>query len=436
MTSSTSPSSTNTEHADYVFIGGGLTNATAAKTLRERDPDGRIVIISAESHIPYHRPPLSKEYLRGEADFSDAQIAPGDDYAAQNIELRLGVRAADLDIKNRSVRLENGDTLTFDKLCLATGASAKPLDPEKTPGADAYNVLMLRTVEDSDHLRDHLRPDAHVVVLGAGYIGMEVAAVARQKGLEVTVIDTNDHPWSKNTSPTFGDFLRRYYEAQGVRFLLKDSVQVINKDARGNATSVLTKSNVTIPCSFVVAGVGAKLNLDLAQKAGLRVDEKNGVSVDAFLQTETEGIYAAGDIACFDDPVLGKSWHVEHWQNAEWHGQIVGTNMAAKTPGERIAYDHIPYFFSDEFDLHMTLRGDPQAGKTSFIIGSTDVTTDRFLELYLREDGTLAMGLLISKNEDETATSDLLEKLIRAKTLVALHQKALQSGTLLIENLV
>ena len=433
MTSSPSP--TSTEHAEYVFIGGGLTNATAAKTLREKDTNGRIVIVSAESHVPYHRPPLSKEYLRGKADFADAQIAPAEDYASQKIELRLGVRATEIDVKNRSVTLDNGDILTFDKLCLATGASAKPLDPEKTPGADAYNVLKLRTVGDSDRLREHLRPDARVVVLGAGYIGMEVAAVARQKGLDVTVIDTNEHPWSKNTSPLFGDFLRRYYEAQGVRFLLKDSVAVINKDASGNATSVLTKSNVTIPCDFVVAGVGARLNLDLAQKAGLKTDEKDGVAVNEFLETETEGIYAAGDIACFDDPVLGKSWHVEHWQNAEWHGQIVGTNMAAKTPGERIAYDHIPYFFSDEFDLHMTLRGDPQAGKTSFIVGSTDVTTDRFLELYLREDGTLAMGLLISKNEDETATSDLLEKLIRAETLVAPHQETLQSGKLAIENL-
>ncbi|MES2463928.1 MAG: FAD/NAD(P)-binding oxidoreductase, partial [Armatimonadota bacterium] len=398
-------------HAEYVLIGGGLCSATAAKSIREQDPDGRIVIVSAEKQFPYHRPPLSKEYLRGDADFSEAQIAGKDDYAAQKIEIWLGVRALKLNTETKTVTLDNGQSLTFEKLCIATGASAKPLDPDKIPGADAYNVLTLRTVGDSDVLRNHLTAGARAVVIGAGYIGMEVAAVCRQKGLEVTVIDSHDHPWSKNTSPSFGKFLQRYYETQGVRFLMQDGVREINKDSSGNAVSVLAKSGVTLPCDLVVAGVGAKLNLELLEDAGLKSDPKEGAAVDEFLQTEVDGIYAAGDIACFRDPVLGKSWHVEHWQNAEWHGQIAGKNMAAKTAADRVAYDHIPYFFSDEFDLHMTLRGDPQAGESSFSIGSMEPETEGFLELYVREDGTLAMGLLISKKEDESATADLLERL-------------------------
>ncbi|MBC8101088.1 MAG: NAD(P)/FAD-dependent oxidoreductase [Cytophagales bacterium] len=435
QSSSVEAGPTKADHAEYVLIGGGLASATAAKAIRERDPGGRIVILSAESNVPYHRPPLSKEFLRGDSDFTEAQISPKEEYTTQNIELRLGVRATGLDLPTKTITLDSGETLSFDKLCIATGASAKPLDSAQTPGAGAPNVLTLRTREDSETLRGHLQPGARAVVIGAGYIGMEAAAVCRQKGLEVTIVDTNEHPWSKNTSAAFGGFLRRYFEAQGVRFLLKDGVTEIALDRSGKATGVKTKSGETVPCDFVVAGVGAKLNLDLPKAAGLLTDDQEGVSVDAFLETASADIYAAGDIARFQDPVLEKTWHVEHWQNAEWHGQIVGANMAAKFPSERVAYDHLPYFFSDEFDLHMTLRGDPQAGKSSFVIGSMGTDTERFTEVYLRPDGTIAMGIVLSKAEDETAASDLLERLIRARALVAPHQSALQAGQMKLEDL-
>ena len=354
----------------YLLVGGGLTNATAAFAIRERDGEGRIVLVSGENRLPYHRPPLSKEYLRSELDWAEAEVAPEAEYAAKKIDVLRGSRATSLDLTARTVTLSDGAVLRFDKLCIATGSSAKKPDPNEMPGADAPNVLTLRTRTDADKLRPFLVEGKRVVIIGAGYIGMEVAADCRAKGVEVAIIDTAKQPWGKFTSPAFGAFLQAYYEARGVQFYFDDGVAEIEKNTEtGLAQSVHTKSGADLTCDFVVAGVGAKLNLELVQETGLEVDEKEGVTVNEFLETAAPGVFVAGDIAKFHDPVLGKDWHVEHWQNAEWHGQIVGANMA----GERTAYDHVPYFFSDEFDLHMTLRGDPQSGKSSFIIGDSSV---------------------------------------------------------------
>ena len=415
--------------AKYVIIGGGLTGATAAKTIRHTDKHGTILLICGEEHLPYHRPPLSKEYLRGDAGWADARISTEDEYKQSDVQLLHGVRATNLDTSAKTITLADGRTVGYEKLCLATGASAKPLD---VPGADAPNVYMVRTVDDSDRLAAALIEGRSVVVVGSGYLGMETAAVARQKGLDVTVIGTSDRPWDKNTSPEFGKFLQAYYESQGVAFLNSDGVTEIGTGETGLAVSLTTKSGKKLVCDLVIAAVGAKLNLELAKSAGLTVDDKQGVTVNEFLETDVPGVYAAGDIACFHDPVLQKSWHVEHWQNAEWHGQVVGANMA----GHPTPYNHVPWFFSDEFDLHMTLRGDPQGGKSSFAIGSMEPDTDRFLELYLREDGTLAMGLLISKKLDETATSDLLETLVRQHALIAPHKSELQSGLMQLHSLL
>ncbi len=421
----------NATTVKYLIVGGGLTGATAARTIRQHDPDGGILMICGEPHLPYHRPPLSKEYLRGEADFDAARIAMEDDYRAANIALRLGMKAVAADTSTKTVTLNDGSTIAYEKLLIATGAGVKKLDPGETPGADAPNILYLRTIDDSDALKAAFARSRRVVVMGAGYIGMETAADAAQAGLDVTIVDTAKQPWGKNTSPDFGAFLEAYYKQKGVTFFLNNGVTEFVLGADGVATGVHLKSGETIPCDLVIAGVGSKLNLDLPTAAGLEVDPKEGVSTDEFLETAVPGVFVAGDIARFHDPVLGKDWHVEHWQNAEWQGQIAGANMA----GVPTPYDHVPYFFSDEFDLHMLLRGDPQAGKSHFAIGSMAPDTDGFLELYLREDGTLAQGLLISKAKDESATSELLEKMIRAHALVAPHQVALQAGTKRLEDL-
>lgn len=412
------------ETVKYLLVGGGLANATAAQTIREKDPDGRILIVGAEKELPYHRPPLSKEYLRGEMEWKEALAAPAHEWNQKNIEVRTGVRATRLDTGERTVTLDDETTLHYEKLCLATGATPRTLD---VPGADAPNVYLLRTREDSDAIAPELRAGARAVLIGAGYIGMEVAAGCRQKEVEATVLDSASRPWAKNTSPTFGTFFRNTYEEHGVRFVLDEGVaEIVTEGKDGRASAVKTKSGQTLPCDFVVVGVGVSLNTQLAKDAGLAVDEREGIEVNEYLETSVPGIWAAGDVAKFKDPVLGKSWHIEHWQNAEWHGQIAGANLAATA--DRVAYDHVPYFFSDEFDLHMTLRGDPQDWKTSFTIDKPASEAHRYFELYLREDGTLAMGLLLSTEYEETPTSDLLEKLIRARVNLAPHQAEIASG--------
>ena len=423
------------DYADYVLIGGGLASATAATTIRKRDPHGSILIIGGEPRAPYNRPPLSKEFLRGEVREADIQVTPAATYADQRIILQTGIRAIGIDTASKTVQLDLNRSVRYNKVCLATGSKAKRPAADEMPGANAANVYTLRTLSDAGAIRPHLQAGRRVVIIGAGYIGMEVAAVCCQRGLQVTVVSPAPHPWDKFASPAFGAFLRAYYEAQGVQFRLEthaEQIMLTHHDHEGPATGVRISAGEILPCDFVVLGVGASLNLDVAKAAGLDVDDKQGVRVNEYLETSAPDVWAAGDIACFHDPVLDKEWHIEHWQNALWHGEIVGANMA----GGRIAYDHVPWFFSDEFDLHMTLRGDPQAGKSSFTIGDMSAQTDRFLEVYLREDGTLAMGLLVSKAADETPTADLLERLIRARVPVAPYRDALVNGSQTLESLL
>ena len=334
------------DYADYVLIGGGLASATAATTIRSHDPHGSILIVGGEPRLPYHRPPLSKEFLRGETTDEQTQIQPAAVYAEQNITLQTGLRAVGLDTANKTVLLDLNQSVRYNKVCLATGSRANRPAANEMPGANAANVYTLRTLSDAGAIRPHLQAGRRVVIIGAGYIGMEVAAVCCQRGLQVTIVSPAPHPWDKFASPAFGAFLRAYYEAQGVQFRLEtraEQIMLTHHDHEGPATGVRTSTGGTLPCDFVVLGVGASLNLDVAKAAGLDVDDKQGVRVNEYLETSALDVWAAGDIACFHDPVLGKDWHIEHWQNALWHGEIAGANMA----GGRVAYDHVPWFFSD-----------------------------------------------------------------------------------------
>jgi 3-phenylpropionate/trans-cinnamate dioxygenase ferredoxin reductase component len=289
------------------------------------------------------------------------------------------------------------------------------------PGANGRaNLYTLRRLDDSLAIRDAIGRGGHVVIVGAGYIGMEVGADARVRGLDVTIVAPDARPWSKFTSERFGTFLQRYYEGQGVRFLLGD--QVVSIEGAGGATEVVTKNDRRLSADFVIAGVGAKLNLELPKAAGLDVDERNGVRVNEYLETSAPNVYAAGDIAFFKDVALQKEWHAEHHMNAMWQGEAVGKVMA----GERKPFDQVAYFFSDEFDLHMVLRGDPQGGKSFATIG--DMDSAEFIELYAAEDGRLMMGIAVSRDYDklDPGISDTLEKLIRARVNLKGREAELQ----------
>ena len=288
--------------------------------------------------------------------------------------MRLGMEVTGLDTATKTVTLAGGEAIGYGKLLLATGSSPKPLD---VPGGDGPNVHMLRTWDDSDCLRAHL--GQKIILVGGGYIGVEVAADFVQSGGQATIIEPTDHLWSKFASPAFGAFLKSKLEAAGAEVILGDEVTEVMP------TGVKTKQGKTLECDLVLAAVGVKPNLDLVKSAGLDIDDKKGVLVSERMETSAPGVWAAGDIAGFQDPVLKKQWRVEHWNNALWHGEIAGANMA----GAPTDYDHVAHFFSDELDIHFELFGDPQGGKGGLFHG--DPCSNRFDELYVSEQDQVAM---------------------------------------------
>ena len=386
--------------ARYVLVGGGLASATAAENIRKHDPEGPIILIGSEKHLPYNRPPLSKEYLRGEAEADDVlPVHPEAWYAGSKVTLLTGTKATRADTAAKTLTLENGDTVSYEKLLIATGSSPKKMD---IPGAAGPNVRMLRTWEDSDALRAQL--GQKIILVGGGYIGVEVAADFLTKGGQATIIEPTDHLWSKFASPQYGAFLKKKLEAAGAKIILGDEVTEITP------AGVKTKNGQTIDGDLVLVGVGVKPNLEFALASGLEVDEKkNGILVNEYLETSAPDVYAAGDVAGFQDPVLGKQWRVEHWNNAFWHGEIAGANMA----GQKIAYDHVANFFSDELDIHFELFGDPQGGKGGLFHGEPD--SNRFDELYLDENNEIVMVISVNPPEELYET---LEKLVRTKAPV------------------
>ena len=386
-----------THSARYVLVGGGLASATAAETIRKYDLKGGILIVGSEPHPPYHRPPLSKEYLRGEAKAEDVLLIQHESWYADNgVTLLTGTKAASANTKTKVVTLDSGDTVTYEKLLIATGSSPKILD---IPGANGPNVRTLRTWEDSDALNAGL--GKKIILVGGGYIGVEVAADYVTKGGKATIVEPTGHLWSKFASPEYGAFLQKKLEAAGAEIILGDEVTEIT------ASGVQTKSGRTITGDLVLVGVGVKPNLEFALTTGVDVDpKKNGVLVNEFLQTSVADVYAAGDVAGFQDPVLGKQWRVEHWNNAFWHGEIAGANMA----GQKIAYDHVPNFYSDALDIHFELFGDPQGGKGGLFHG--DPETNRFDELYLDENNRVVMVISVNPPPE---LYDTLRKLPRVK---------------------
>jgi 3-phenylpropionate/trans-cinnamate dioxygenase ferredoxin reductase component len=344
----------------FVIVGASLAGAKAAETLRAEGFDGRLVLIGAEDERPYARPPLSKDYLRGEAARDRLYVHAEGFYAEHEIELRLGCTVTALDKSARVLHLHDGDELRYDQLLLTTGAEPRRL---RVPGADLDGVLYLRSVADSDVLRERLAHAQSVVVVGAGWIGCEVAASARLLGLAVTVIDPLAVPLERVLGREVGTVYRDLHSAHGVRMLMATGVEGF--EGEHAVERVRTSDGGTVDCDLVVVGVGARPRAGLAAQAGLRVDD--GILVDAFLETGTRGVYAAGDVAKAHHPAYGQWLRVEHWANALNQGRIAARNML----GHVQAYDRMPYFFSDQYDVgleysgfartwdHVVFRGDP-----------------------------------------------------------------------------
>jgi 3-phenylpropionate/trans-cinnamate dioxygenase ferredoxin reductase subunit len=361
----------------FVIVGASLAGAKAAETLREEGFDERVVVIGAEDERPYERPPLSKDYLRGEAERETVYVHPEGFYAEHDIELRLGRTAVSLNAAGSELTLDDGERLRYDRLLLATGAEPRRLS---IPGGELDGVLYLRSVADCDALRGRLDRGGAVIVIGAGWIGAEVAASARQRGLDVTVIDPLTVPLERVLGTEVGAVYRDIHLDHGVQMLLGTGVEAFEG---GTAVErVRTSDGRDLECDFVVVGVGVQPRTGLAAQAGLAVD--NGILVDEHLQTSAPGVFAAGDVANAHHPFYRERIRVEHWANALHQGPVAARAML----GEPDVYDRLPYFFSDQYDVGMEYAG--FARTWDRVIFRGDPATREFIAFWLSGNRVVA----------------------------------------------
>ena len=364
----------------YVIVGASLAGAKAAEALREEGFAGRVVLVGEETERPYERPPLSKGYLLGKDDRSKIYVHEEDWYRKNSVELRLGRRAASLHRDSNELELDDGQRIGYTKLLLATGASPRRLD---VPGADLHGVLYLRRVDDSERLRQALRAGGRVVVAGAGWIGLETAAAAREYGCQVTVIEPQQAPLLAALGPEMGDYFASLHRRHGVDLRLDRGVAEIRGDA-GRVTAVLTDSGAHIEADTVIVGVGITPNTELAEQAGLPVD--NGVLADQSMRTEDPDVYVAGDIANAFHPVYQRPIRVEHWANALSQGPTAAKAML----GQQVAYDRIPYFFTDQYDVGVEFTGWFPPGGYDTVVTRGNVPDNAFYAFWLANDRVVA----------------------------------------------
>jgi 3-phenylpropionate/trans-cinnamate dioxygenase ferredoxin reductase component len=379
----------------FLIVGASLAGAKAAETLRAEGFDERVILIGAEDERPYERPPLSKDYLRGEADRETVYVHPDTFYAEHDIDLRLGRTAVSLNAAARELALDDGERLRYDRLLLTVGAEPRRLS---IPGAELDGVLYLRSVADSDALRERLDRGGAVVVIGAGWIGAEVAASARQRGLEVTVIDPLSVPLERVLGTAVGAIYRDIHVDHGVRMLMGIGVEAFEGGAA--VERVRTTDGRELECDFVVVGVGVQPRTGLAAQAGIAVD--NGILVDEHLEAGAPGVFAAGDAANAFHPFYGERIRVEHWANALHQGPVAARAML----GEPDVYDRLPYFFSDQYDVGMEYAG--FAGAWDRVVFRGDPATREFIAFWLVEDRVVA-----GMNVNVWDVTDAIQRLIR-----------------------
>jgi 3-phenylpropionate/trans-cinnamate dioxygenase ferredoxin reductase subunit len=364
----------------YVIVGASLAGATAAAALRDEGFDGRIVVVGEEQERPYERPPLSKEYLQGKAEREKIYVHPEGWYAEHDVELILGARVTGIDRHSRLVTLPTGPPLGYDKLLLATGSSPRRLT---VPGADLDGVLYLRTVEDSERIKAALVSASKAVVVGAGWIGLEVTAAARLAGIDVTVVEMAELPLVRVLGREVAERFAALHRGHGVDLRFGVQVDELTGD-RGQVRGVRLAGGGVIDADVVIVGVGITPNVDLAETAGLQVD--NGIVVDERLRSSDPDISAVGDVANAFHPLLGRHIRVEHWANA-----LNQPKTAAKTMlGSDEAYDRVPYFFTDQYELGMEYSGYVDPDDYDDVLFRGDPDGGEYIAFWRKDDRVLA----------------------------------------------
>jgi 3-phenylpropionate/trans-cinnamate dioxygenase ferredoxin reductase subunit len=370
------------ERRGCVVVGGGLTAGTLVQTLREEGFDEPVTLIGEEPDRPYQRPPLSKEYLQGRAGAGDLFVHPEDWYAAHEVDVRLGERVVEVVRTRREVRLGSGGTVGYGQLVLATGARPRVLD---LPGADLTGVQTLRRKGDSEALRAAFTPGRRLVILGAGWIGLEVAASARQAGCEVTVLEAAPVPLARVLGDQLGRHFAGLHLQHGVD--LRTDVRILGIEGdQGRVSGVRTDAG-PVGADLVLVAVGVTPNTELAQAAGLEVD--NGIVVDAQLRSRDPAVLAAGDVANAAHAVLGGRLRVEHWDNAIRQGRLAALSVL----GRDDRYDWQPYFYTDQYDLGMEYVGHADPGDAVVLRG--DPATGEFLAFWTRQ-GRVTAGMNVN----------------------------------------
>ena len=400
----------------HLIVGGGLAAGKAAEAMREEGFDGRIVLVTAEAERPYERPPLSKEYLRGEAGREKLYVHPEAWYAEHDVELRLGERVTALDAAGSVATLASGEELPFDRALLATGAEPRRLN---LPGADLDGVHLLRSVDDSDALRERLEAGGKLVVIGGGWIGSEVAASARQRGLAVTMVEPLELPLLRVLGPEVARVYHDVHRDHGVEMLTGTGVEAFVGD--GALRAVRTSDGTEIECDFAVVGIGVAPRTELAEAAGLDVGD--GIEVHANLRTSVPTIFAAGDVASQRHPRYDQRIRVEHWANALNQGAAAGRAMA----GADVAYDRVPYFFSDQYDLGMEYTGLP--GPDDELVVRGELGPEGFIAFWWY-GGRVTAGM----NVNVWDVTGPIQELIRSKAIV--EREALADPDTALESLV
>jgi 3-phenylpropionate/trans-cinnamate dioxygenase ferredoxin reductase subunit len=386
----------------HVIVGAALAGAKAAEALRDEGAEGPIVLIGSESEQPYERPPLSKEYLRGEQERSKAHVHPDGFYEDHDIELRTGTTVERIDTDAREVELAGGERARYDRLLLATGAEPRRLD---VPGAQLDGVHYLRELPDADALAARLdRGSGRVVVIGAGWIGAEVAASARQKGLDVTLVERGRTPLERVLGREVGEVYAGVHREHGVD--LRAGVGLESFEGAGQVERVRLDDGSVLDCDFVVVGVGVTPRIALAEQAGIACD--NGILVSERLETSVPGVFAAGDVANALHPFLGRRLRVEHWANAL---NQPGTAARAML-GKPASYERLPYFFSDQYDVGMEYTGHAEDWDEVVLRG--DPAAREFIAFWLREGRVLA-----AMNVNVWDVTDPIKALIHSRQPVA-----------------
>ncbi|HEX4194887.1 MAG TPA: FAD-dependent oxidoreductase, partial [Stellaceae bacterium] len=331
-----------------VIVGAGHAGGRAAEALRAAGHAGRITLVGTETHPPYERPPLSKELLAGTIEHAKTYLNPEAFYAEKDIALRLGTTVGAIDRKNQRLDLGNGETIPYDALLLTTGARARKLP---LPGGDGKRVFYLRDIDDSLALRAKLTDGVRIAVIGAGFIGLEVAATARKRGAQVTVLELAPQPLARVAAPELGEYLATLHRAKGVD--LRTGVKVTAIEDTGNELRILLDGAPPVIADYAAIGIGAQPNVELAHDAG--IETRDGIIVDQFGRSSDPAVFAAGDVTRHLNPLLGRHVRLEAWQNAQNQGIAVAKIIAG---GEQ-AFSEVPWFWTDQYETNLQMAGAP-----------------------------------------------------------------------------